>query len=401
MAVLYAKRPKVSSLRTTSITNRLAGTGGEKWALHGRACRLAAEGRDVIALTIGEPDIPTPDDVVEPAVASLRARRTLYSSGRGEPVLLDALADHYSARESRPFGTDQFLCLPGTQSALFAVMLGVAESGCEVLVPDPMYATYEGVVRACGADPVSVPLRAERQFRLDAADLASGITERTTALLLNNPHNPTGAVLTEADVAAVCDVAAEHDLWIVADEVYADFADADRFVSPLRFATVADRVVAVSSISKSHAAPGLRSGWAVGPAEFITRLLPVVESMLFGNQPFIADATAEVIRNGSTVVAGMAERFGRRAALLEERLHASTDLRVLRPAAGMFAMVDVSATGMTGLDYAHDLLDQAGVAVMPGSSFGTTVESWVRVALTVDDDRFAEAIDRIIAHSEG
>ena len=159
-------------------------------------------------------------------------------------------------------------------------------------------------------------------------------------------------------------------------------------------------VVVVSSISKAHAAPGFRCGWSIGPADLQDRLAPVVEAMLFGRQPFLSDAAAEVIRNGSTVVRGMAERFARRAAVLAEQLHASTELRVLVPSAGMFAMVDVSSTGMLGEAYAYDLLEAVGVAVMPGSSFGTTVESWVRVALTVDDDVFADAIGRMVDHSQ-
>ncbi len=377
----------------------MAGTGGAKWEVHARASALASTGRDIIALTIGEPDIPTPPEVIEPTVDALRRGRTDYSEGRGELVLRESLAAYYTAREGRAIDVAQILCFPGTQNALYVAMLGVAEAGSEVLVPDPMYATYEGVVLAAEATMVPVPLRPEREFRLDAADLESNVSQRTTAIVLNNPHNPTGSVLTGDDIEAVCEVARRHDLWIVSDEVYAEFAEPGTFVSPLQFESVADRVVAISSISKSHAAPGLRSGWSVGPADLQERLLPVVEAMLFGGPPFIADATAEVIGKGSTVVRGMAERFGRRAQLLEERLHDSTELEVLRPSAGMFAMVNVASTAMSGLAYANDLLDKAGVAVMPGSSFGSTVESWVRVALTVDDDRFETAVDRIIAHA--
>jgi len=159
-------------------------------------------------------------------------------------------------------------------------------------------------------------------------------------------------------------------------------------------------VIVVSSISKSHAAPGFRSGWCVGPERFTEALLPLSETMLFGNQPFIADMTEKAVRDGSSVAAGMAQRFCQRARRLRERLDRETRLRVHLPQAGMFAMIDVSATGMNGNDYAHHLLEHGNVAVMPGSSFGDTLDNWVRVALTVDDAAFAAACDRIVAHAK-
>jgi len=280
------------------------------------------------------------------------------------------------------------------------VMMAVAEAGCEVMVGDPMYATYEGVIRATGADMVPVPLRPENGFRLAAKDAERLITSRTRAILLTTPHNPTGAILRTEDIAALGRLAVEHDLWIISDEVYEELIfDGCPFVSPLSFADLAERVVAVSSISKSHAAPGFRSGWCVGSLEFTASLLALSEVMLFGNQPFIADMTEQAIREGSSVAPGMRARFAARAAMLADRLGRETGLVVHRPEAGMFAMVDVSATGMNGAAYAYDLLAKKGVAVMPGASFGTSLDGWVRLALTVGDAPFADAIDRIVAHA--
>ena len=162
---------------------------------------------------------------------------------------------------------------------------------------------------------------------------------------------------------------------------------------------LAERVVAVSSISKSHAAPGFRSGWCIGSLEFTAHLLALSETMLFGNQPFIADMTEQAVREGSDVAAGMRQRFAAREELLAKRLERETALRVHRPEAGMFAMVDIAATGLDGESYALDLLEKTGVAVMPGASFGKTLDTWVRLALTVEDAPFAQAIDRIVAHA--
>ncbi|WP_299902339.1 pyridoxal phosphate-dependent aminotransferase [uncultured Ruegeria sp.] len=386
-------------MKITSVTERLAGLGGAKWGVHLKARDLIKAGADIVEMTIGEPDVPVSDSLVETTVTSLRAQRTGYSNGRGEAGLLDALAARYSASRGRAFEPENFLCFPGTQTALFAAMAGVAEAGDEVLVGDPMYATYEGVVRASGAEMVPAPLRPEHGFRMQAEDIAARITPRSRAILLTTPHNPTGAILTAADVAKIGQLAIAHDLWIISDEVYEELIfDGARFVSPLADPELADRVIGVSSISKSHAAPGFRSGWCVGPAAFCEALLPYSETMLFGNQPFIADMTEKAIRDGSEVAPGMAARFSGRATLLADRLEAETDLTVHRPEAGMFALINVSATGLDGEAYAWDLL-QAGVAVMPGSAFGDSLKDWVRVALTISDTDFGTAVSRIIDHA--
>ncbi|UAB91411.1 pyridoxal phosphate-dependent aminotransferase (plasmid) [Ruegeria sp. SCSIO 43209] len=386
-------------MKTTSVTERLAGLGGAKWGVHLKARDLIKAGADIVEMTIGEPDVPVPAALVEATVTSLRAQRTGYSNGRGEAGLLDALAARYSASRGRPFGPENFLCFPGTQTALFAVMSGIAEAGDEVLVGDPMYATYEGVVRASGADMVPVPLRPEHGFRMQAEDIAARITPRSRAILLTTPHNPTGAILTTTEIAEIGQLAMAHDLWIISDEVYEELIfDEAEFASPLADPKLADRVIGVSSISKSHAAPGFRSGWCVGPAAFCEALLPYSETMLFGNQPFIADMTEKAIRGGSEVAPGMAARFSGHATLLADRLEAETDLTVHRPEAGMFALINVSATGFDGEAYAWDLL-QAGVAVMPGSAFGDGLKDWVRVALTISDADFATAVSRIIDHA--
>lgn len=386
-------------MKYAAITDRLAGLGGAKWTVYQHAKTLVAQGHDVVELTIGEPDVPMSDTLVQAAQDALQRGRTAYSDGRGEIGLRQALADRYTARCNRDINPDQVLCFPGTQTALYAVMMGVAETGDEVLVGDPMYATYEGVVRSSGADMIPVPLRSENGFRISAEDLSARVTSRTRAILLTTPHNPTGAVLTQEDIKAIGDVAVAHDLWIISDEVYDELIfDGTPFVSPLEDTDLAERTVVLSSISKSHAAPGCRSGWCVGPETFTNALLPLSETMLFGNQPFIADMTERAIRDGSDVAAGMRARFAARATRLATHLSAQTGLRVHQPQAGMFALVDVSATGMTGDDYAMHLLEHGDVAVMPGSSFGAGLRDWVRVALTEDDARFDTAIARIMEH---
>lgn len=388
-------------MKYAKITERLADLGGAKWAIHFRARQLKAAGRKVIEMTIGEPDVPTPATLIEAAKSALDAGRTGYSNGRGEAELLTTLAARYSARRGRPFSEKNFLCLPGTQTVLFLIFSVLVDEGDEVLVADPMYATYEGIIRASGGTVVPVPLRPEAGFRLRAEDVAARITPRARVLFLNSPHNPSGAVLSRKDIAALGELARAHDLWIVSDEVYEDLVfPGVTFASPLDFPDLAERTIAASSISKSHAAPGFRSGWCVGPEDFVERALPVAETMLFGNQPFLADATAVAVSAPSEVAAGMAARFQRRAAILRDRLSGTKGISVSSPEAGMFALVDIRPTGMTGEAFALALLEQEGVAVMPGESFGTGLSGWLRVSLTRPDNEViaaADAISRFVA----
>lgn len=387
-------------MRYASVTDRLAGLAGAKWALHARARAMKAAGEEIIELTIGEPDVPTPPQLVDAAKHAMASGRTGYSNGRGEPGVVAALAARYSARRGREIGRDQVMCLPGTQTVLYAILRALVEDGDEVLIGDPMYATYEGLIAQSGAVAVPVPLRPEQSFRMQAADVAARITPRARILFLNTPHNPTGAVLRPEDIRALGALARKHDLWIVSDEVYEDMVfPGISFTSPLDFPDLAERVVVASSISKAYAAPGFRSGWCVGPAEFCARLLPLSETMLFGSQPFIADMTELAVSQPSPVADGMAERFARRAGILADALNGVCGLRVHLPEAGMFALVDVRATGYSGDGFAATLLDQQKVAVMPGESFGAGLQGWIRLSLTQADDRTTEAARRIAAHA--
>jgi arginine:pyruvate transaminase len=387
-------------MRYAAITERLQGLGGDRWVLHARAREMKAAGRPVIELTIGEPDVPTPRALVDAAAGAMAAGRTAYSNGRGEPGLVAALAERYSVRRGRRFGAENVLCLPGTQTALYVALTGLVGPGDAVLMGDPAYATYAGLVAATGARTDTVPLRPERGFRMDPAEVAARITPETRVLLVNTPQNPTGAVLRSADLAALGALARAHDLWLLCDEVYEDVVfPGVPFASPLSDPALAERTVAAASISKSHAAPGFRSGWLIGPAEFCARLLPLSETMLFGSQPFIADMTEAAIRGGSAVAAEMVDRFARRAALIHGRLHGVHGLAANRPEAGMFSLVDVRATGLSGEDFARGLLDRREVAVMPGESFGVSLAGWVRLSLTQPDALIEEACARIATHA--
>lgn len=387
-------------MRYASITERLTHLGSGKWAVHLEARRMAASGTPVIELTIGEPDIAPDRTLLDEAARAMYAGRTRYSNGRGEPSVVKALTEKY-ARRRADVTERNILCFPGTQTALYTVMTGLVETGDGVLVGDPLYATYEGVIAGTGAHMIPVPLRPEKGFHLQAADVEKAVTPASRVLLLNTPHNPTGAVLTAEDIAAIGEVCRRHDLWIVCDEVYEQLIFDVPFASPFDNADLAERTIVVSSISKSHAAPGFRSGWAVGPEEFCDRLLPVSETMLFGVQPFIADMTAMAISQNFDTATIMRDNYRRRARIVKQALSGSNLLRPHMPEGGMFIVIDVSATGLSGEDFAWELLRQQQVAVMPGGSFGDQAEGLIRVSLTVPDDKLAEAMERMAELASG
>ena len=383
-------------LPTASIVDRLAELGSARWAVHFDARRRVAAGEDIIQLAIGEPDIPTPAHLVEVAHDAMRAGRTGYAGGRGEKVLLEALVNKYRKRSGRQISVENTIALPGTQAALAICMMSMAEHGDAVLVPDPCYATYEAVVRATGADFVPVPMQAGNGFRLTVEQLEQAMVPNARVLLLNSPHNPTGAVLSEAEIAAIGEFCLRNDLWILSDEVYEDLIYGKPFASPFDNDALADITVATSSISKSHAAPGFRSGWAVGPDWFITKAQAVAESMLFGNQPFIADMTAHALNNPDDTANEMADAYQRRIELLLKEFSDCPGLNPLRPDSGMFMVVDVSASGLDGGEFARRLLD-FGVAVMPGDSFGDQARDFIRLSLTVEDQLLRQAAKRIVS----
>ncbi len=386
-------------MRYASITDRLANLGADKWAVHAEARRMKSEGLPLIELTIGEPDIPPDESLLNEAVRAMHAGRYRYSNGRGEPSVVNALVRKYQARRAE-VTEENVLCFPGTQTALFAVMLGLVEAGDAVLIGDPYYATYESVIASAGASRVTVPLRPENGFHMTAADLEAAITPECRVLLLNTPHNPTGAVLSADEIAEIGAVCRKHDLWIVCDEVYEQLVFDVAFASPFDNPDLAERTIVVSSISKSHAAPGFRSGWAIGPAEFCTRLLAVSESMLFGGQPFIADMTALALNSPIGTAALMRASYRQRSQRFATALAEASGLQPLPPEAGMFIVVDVSGTGMDGETFAWRLLREEGVAVMPGSSFGEGAANFIRLSLTVPDEHIAEACRRIVSLAE-
>jgi arginine:pyruvate transaminase len=383
-------------MKFSRMTERLAGLGGEKWRVHFEGRQRAARGEKLIFLSIGEPDLPPPKAIFDVADRQMRAGRTRYSPGDGEMNVRAALARRYTKLMGRDFTYRQFNYLPGTQTALYVAFACILEEGDEVILLDPYYATYEAVVTAPGGVPVPVRLDPERNFHPDPSAIEKAVTKKTRAILLNSPSNPTGAVLTQDEIDAICAIAKKHDLWIISDEVYASQVHGGRkFVSPFMRKDMEERTVVVSSISKTHAVPGFRSGWIAASEDFCRQALPVAETFLFGQQPFLQDAAAFALDHEFPEVQAMKDAYWRRGQALVEVLGTSNRVHARMPEGGMFVMVDVRPTGLSGDDFAMRLLAEEGVVTMPGESFGVGGAGHLRVALIVETDVMREAAQKI------
>jgi arginine:pyruvate transaminase len=369
--------------------------------MHRLAMERRARGDDVIMLTIGDPDFETPPVVVDAAVASMRRGRTHYSMSQGDLPLREAIAERASAWAGRPVDPRRVVFFPGAQAALFAVCSCVVGEGDEVIVPEPYYATYPGVFASSGVEPVHVPLRPERGFQLDVAEVEAAIGERTRAIVLTTPHNPTGASTPPETLAALGRLCRERDLWLVSDEVYGSLVFGGRaHASALAVEGAEQHVAAVSSLSKSHAMTGWRAGWAVVPEELARHLVLLLDCMLFGSPPFIMDAVTTALREADAESAAMRAAYESRAAVVA-RLDGRAGLRCHEPEGGMFIMLDVRACGLPAPEFAERLLEAEAVSVLPTDTFGPSGAGHVRISLAEDEERLAEGCERIERFAAG
>src|SRR5215470_12989927 len=278
--------------------------------------RRREAGHDVIFLTVGDPDQAAPEAVVDATIEALRRNRTGYSPIIGYPQVRAAVAARMQKRTGRPCSADNVVLTPGTQGGLFCALNCLAGLGDEVILPEPIYGPYAGVIGASGARMVNVPLRAEKGFHPDLDTLARAVTPQTRVIWINSPHNPTGAVFTADEIAGIAEVCREHDLWLLSDEVYEDLAFARPHVSPWSLPDMAERTIVASSLSKSHAAPGFRFGWIIGPPALSRHLFSLLLSMTYGSPAFIQDGVLPALEHELPHVATMREAYCGRARLL-------------------------------------------------------------------------------------
>ncbi len=377
----------------------LTGGGPDGWDVFYRSCDMVANGEPVIELTIGEHDIGTSPKILAAMYDAATSGHTGYASVPGVTALRDAIARRTAERTGVPTARENVCITPGGQAALFAAHCAVCDPGDRALLIDPYYATYPGTIRAVGGVPVPVAARSRDGFQPQAGAIAEQAAG-AVSLLINTPNNPTGAVYGLQTLEGVAGVSNDHDLWLLSDEVYDTQVWDGAHVSPRALPGMADRTLVIGSMSKSHAMTGSRIGWIIGPAETIGHMINLATNTTYGVPGYIQNAAVYALGCGSALEEEVAAPFRRRRALAMRLLSEQNILVPVSAQGAMYVMLDIRATGLTGEGFANRLLETAQVAVMPGESFGRASAGHIRVAMTVDDRRFKDALRRIIRFAE-
>ena len=368
-------------VKFSALVNRIGGEGADAWLTHYEAVAARERGEDVIILSVGDPDLETPTPVIERAVAQLRGGDTHYVPAAGRPALREAIARVHSVRSGQPVDAGNVTYFAGAQNALFVASLCLAGPGDEVVTFEPLYPTYPATIEVSGARLVRVPAAAG--WRPDLAALATRITARTRALLWASPNNPSGVVLNGAELGVIAELARRHDLWLIVDEVYAGLAPGGRV--PSLAAQLPERVVTLGSLSKSHAMTGWRAGWLIGPRELAGYAEQLAMCMLFGLPGFIQEAAISAIALADEAEQRIRSFCAARQQRFATAIRGIPGLRPIPPEAGMFMLIDVSATGLSGGEFARELYAAERVSVMDGAAFGRSSAGCVRVCFATEE----------------
>lgn len=376
----------------------LTGGGSDGWDVFLKAREMIASGVPVTELTIGEHDIRTAAPILQEMHRAALGGHTGYAAIPGTGALRDTIAARVTERTGVITTRDNVMITPGGQAALFAAHMATCEPGDTALYIDPYYATYPGTLRSAGARPQAIGTHAAHAFQPRAKDIRAHAAG-AASLLINSPNNPTGVVYSADTLTAIAGVCQDHDLWLISDEVYDTQVWEGVHLSPRALPDMQDRTLVVGSMSKSHAMTGSRCGWIIGPEEVIAHLITLATHTTYGVPGFIQDASRFALTQGDGFEAEIAAPFLRRKALAQKLLQDQTTVGLIPAQGAMYLMLDVRATGMSGEDYAYDLLETHHIAVMPGESFGHSAAGHIRVAMTVDDARFETALTTLVAHA--
>jgi aspartate/methionine/tyrosine aminotransferase len=386
------------TVRFAERMNRL-GTEGAFEVL-ARARRLEAEGRSIVHLEIGEPDFATPDHITESAVAALNAGYTHYTPAGGIMEARTAVAGFVGPRLGIPVEPDEVVLVPGSKNVLLFVLLACVEPGEEVIYPDPGYPIYQSLASFVGATPVPIRLREERDFRLDVDELAALVTPRTRLLILNSPQNPTGGMLTREDVEQIAGLAVERDFLVLSDEIYSQITYGAEHTSVLSQPGMKDRTILMDGLSKAYAMCGWRLGYGVAPREVAARLEALMINSSSCAAAFTQMAAIEALESpeSEAAVQRMVAQFRARRDLVVEGLNAMPGVRCRVPQGAFYAFPNVEGTGVDAGVLAEELLEQAGVALLPGTAFGAAGAGFLRLAYTQGEEDLRTGLDRMREH---
>ncbi len=362
-----------------------------------RANALAAQGRDIINLGIGQPDFPTPANIVEAGRKALADDHHGYTPANGIAALREAVAADILARRGIELHPDRIVIVPGGKVTMFFAMMMFGEAGAEIIYPDPGFPIYHSVVRFSGAEPVPIALRADKGFSIDADELLGLITPRTRLIILNSPGNPTGGIIAvdELDKLAAGLEAHPH-VAILSDEIYSRMIyDNHAHASLLSYESIRDRVILLDGWSKTYAMTGWRIGYGVWPESLVenaTRFAINDHSCVNAATQY---AALEALTGPQDSVDAMVAAFDERREVIAAELNAIPGFRCTRPLGAFYAFPDITGTGRTARELQDLLLNEAGVATIAGASFGAQGEGFLRFSYAASTDDIREAMDRI------
>ncbi|MEZ8014865.1 MAG: pyridoxal phosphate-dependent aminotransferase [Ascidiaceihabitans sp.] len=372
----------------------LLGDGSDGWEVFLKAREMIKDGIDVVELTIGEHDIRTATPILQDMHKAAMGGHTGYAAVPGTDALRQTVAKRVQERTGVPTGPENVLITPGGQAALFAAHMVACDAGDTALYLDPFYATYPGTLRGVGAIPKAIQTRVEDAFQPRAGDI-DACAAGAKSLQINTPNNPTGTVYSRETLEGIADVCKAHDLWLISDEVYDTQVWDGEHISPRALPNMAQRTLVVGSMSKSHAMTGSRCGWVVGPAEVIESLINLATHTTYGVAGFIQDASDFALNQGPAFEEDIAAPFRRRRALGQKILEHQSSVGLIPAQGAMYMMLDIRATGMSGEAFAYALLEAHHIAVMPGESFGAAAAGHIRVAMTIEDGAFVQALETL------
>jgi aspartate aminotransferase len=356
------------------------------------------EGVDVVSFSVGEPDFDTPQHIKDACVKALQEGKTKYVPGPGIPELREAAARYHQQENKIPCKAENVLIAPSKQSVLYSI-LAVADQGDEVVIPDPAWVSYEPMVQWAHAKPVGVPLSGETGFRMTPDAVAERITKKTKAIVLNSPSNPTGGVNTEADVKGIADLAKDHDLWVLSDEMYQKIRyDGAPHLSPASLPGMFERTITLDGCSKTYAMTGWRIGWAVAPKPAWVELDKLQSQSLTHCTSFAQYGAVAAVNGPKDSVEAMRKEFQARRDLIVAGLRRMPGVSCPNPGGAFYVFPRFDPKAWGGMDdsrLAEALLAKANVAGTPGSSFGSHGRDHIRLSYATSRERIQEGLRRM------
>ena len=364
-------------------------------AVFARAKELEKEGRSIIHLELGEPDFHPAAPIVDAVRAAVADGRDRYVSPRGIPALRDAIAAYLKRTRRLDVAPEQVLVAPGCKMALSLAMMALIEPGDEVLYPDPGFPIYPSFTRGLGGTAVPFFLEERNLFQPDIAEIAANINRRTKVLIFNSPNNPTGTVFSEETLAQIAALAVKHDLWVMADEIYARILFGGEYKSIYAMPGMAERTIIIDGFSKTFAMTGWRLGYAVAPRALVDAMDLLVLNTFTCTAEFTQVAAIEALQDSTNAVDAMVAEYRKRRDLFVTKLNEIPGFRCQSPEGAFYAWVNIEDTGLPAEEVARVLLEEAGVAAIAGAAFGPAGKNYVRFSLVSARNLLQEALERI------